>query len=234
MLTRMSNSLRMRWLNFWMGHAGMHPLGRLAARLAGWATPPYKGRAVLARDYPAGYIAPSATIHHRQLRRGAHVFLGERVVIYQQPGGGPVQLDDRVQIHNDTIIEVGPGGSLQIGANSTIQPRCQFAAYAASIRIGAGVQIAPACAFYPYDHGTAPDLPIAAQPLRTRGGIVVEDDAWLGYGVVVLSGVRIGRGAVVGANAVVTRDVPDGAVVAGSPARVVRFRHELDAPGLLR
>lgn len=58
--------------------------------------------------------------------------------------------------------------------------------------------------------------------LARKAPIVVEDDAWLGAGVVVMPGVRIGRGAVVGANSVVTRDVPPGHVVAGSPARTVR------------
>lgn len=52
--------------------------------------------------------------------------------------------------------------------------------------------------------------------------IVIEDDAWLAYNVTVLGNVRIGRGAVVAANAVVTRDVPPYALVAGNPARVIR------------
>jgi acetyltransferase-like isoleucine patch superfamily enzyme len=58
----------------------------------------------------------------------------------------------------------------------------------------------------------------------------VDDDAWLGVGVIVLSGVRIGKGAVVGAGAVVTHDVPDGAVVAGVPARIVKMRIEPPTP----
>lgn len=50
----------------------------------------------------------------------------------------------------------------------------------------------------------------------------IEDDVWIGAGATILRGVRIGRAAIVGAGAVVTRDVPDGAVVAGNPARIVR------------
>lgn len=56
--------------------------------------------------------------------------------------------------------------------------------------------------------------------------VVVEDDVWLGMNVVVVPGVRIGRGAVVAAGAVVTRDVPPYAIVAGVPARLVRARVE--------
>jgi len=52
----------------------------------------------------------------------------------------------------------------------------------------------------------------------------IGDDVWLGYGVVVLDGVKIGSGAVIGANSVVTKDVPENAVAVGSPAKVIRMR----------
>ena len=60
----------------------------------------------------------------------------------------------------------------------------------------------------------------------SRGPVVVEADAWIGAGAVILPGVRIGRGAVVGANAVVTKDVARLNVVAGQPARVIRVLAE--------
>ena len=52
--------------------------------------------------------------------------------------------------------------------------------------------------------------------------IVIEDDVWIGFGVIVLKGVRIGRASVIGAGSVVTRDIPPFCVAAGNPARVVR------------
>jgi len=55
--------------------------------------------------------------------------------------------------------------------------------------------------------------------------VAVEDDVWIGYGSIVLTGVRIGRGGIVAAGAVVTKDVPPYAIVAGVPARVVGHRH---------
>lgn len=58
----------------------------------------------------------------------------------------------------------------------------------------------------------------------TRGNVVVGSDVWLGSGSAILSGVTIGNGAVVAARAVVTRDVPAFAVVAGNPARIVKWR----------
>lgn len=215
------------WSLFWMQLAGLSYFGRIATWLATWFAPPYKERRRLARYNSKGYIAPSATIYHSQMQLGAHIFIGDRVVIFQDTNGGSVELAERVHIYGDTCIQTGDGGSLKIGTDTHIQPRCQFSAYKASIHIGCGVQIAPNCAFYPYDHGIAPNEPIKQQPLQTKGGIFIDDDAWLGYGVIVLDGVRIGKGAVVGAGAVVTQNVPDGAIAVGVPARVVNLRSNL-------
>lgn len=215
------------WSMFWMRFSGLSYFGRAATSIATWFAPPYKERRRLARYSPKGYVAPSATIYHDNLQLGAHIFIGDRVVIYQDKDGGPVELAERVCLHNDTCIQTGSGGSLKIGQDTHIQSHCQFSAYKAPIQIGCGVQIAPNCAFYPYDHGIAPGQSIKQQPLQTKGGITIEDDAWLGFGVIVLDGVRIGKGAVIGAGAVVTRNVPDGAIAAGVPARVISMRSQL-------
>ena len=75
------------------------------------------------------------------------------------------------------------------------------------------------------DYGVVSDR-IQEQPLHTKGDIVVGDDAWLGFGVIVLDGVRIGKGAVVGAGSVVSDDIPDGSIAVGVPARVVKMRKD--------
>jgi acetyltransferase-like isoleucine patch superfamily enzyme len=219
-------SVMLLWSRLWMPFTGTGPLGRTFTRLASWGCPPYKGRLALARLHPRGYISPRAIVRGR-LRRGRHVFIGEGVTIYREPEGGEVILGDHVHLHRDILIEVGLGGAVQIGAGTHIQPRCQLTSYAAPIEIGSGVDTAPACAFYSSDHGMAPNTPIRRQPMRSRGPIVVGDDAWLGYGVIVLSGVRIGKGAVVGAGSVVTRDIPDRGIAVGNPARVLRLRDSL-------
>lgn len=59
-------------------------------------------------------------------------------------------------------------------------------------------------------------------------GVVIEDDVWVGTRAVILSGVRIGRGAVVGAGAVVTKSVPAYGIVVGNPARLLRFRWDVE------
>src|SRR5690606_18944433 len=67
-------------------------------------------------------------------------------------------------------------------------------------------------------------MPLNDIPFERKGDTVIGNDVWLGYDSLVMPGVRIGDGAVVAARAVVTRDVPPYAVVAGNPARVVRHR----------
>lgn len=88
------------------------------------------------------------------------------------------------------------------------------------VRIGHRVMIGPNVQFYTAAHPLQAESRI--QGWETAKPIVVEDNAWLGGGVIVLPGVVIGRNAVVGAGAVVTRHVPANTVVAGNPARVIR------------
>jgi acetyltransferase-like isoleucine patch superfamily enzyme len=73
-------------------------------------------------------------------------------------------------------------------------------------------------------------LAVIDQPRSSRG-IVLGDNVWLGTGAKVLDGVRIGSDVVVGANAVVTTDLPDGAIAAGVPARVLRQRTGVEPEG---
>ena len=215
------------WTFFWMRFAGLGFGGRIATWIATWFAPPYKKRRPLARYNSQGYIAPSANIYHSNLHLGANVFLGDGVTIFEERNGGSVKLGDRVHLHNDTCIQTSDGGSLKIGRDTHIQPRCQFLADKVPIQIGCGVQIAPNCAFYPDDRGLAPGEPLKNQPLQTKGGIIVDDDAWIGHGAIVLDGVRIGKGAVIGSGAVITHDVPDGAIAIGVPARIIGMRSNL-------
>lgn len=210
------------WSLFWMRLTGLGYFGRIATCLATWFAPPHYKRCRLAHFNPKGYVSPSTTIYHANLQLGANVFIGDRVVIFQDTNGGSVELADRVHLYGDTHVQTGDGGSLKIGSDTHIEPRCHFSAYKGPIQIGCGVQIAPNCAFYSYNHGFAPGELIKKQPLQTKGGIIIDDDAWLGCGVIILDGVRIGKSAVVGAGAVVTHDVPDGALAVGVPARVVK------------
>lgn len=61
--------------------------------------------------------------------------------------------------------------------------------------------------------------------LYRKGDTIIGNDVWIGYGAVIMSGVKIGDGAVVGVRSVVTTDVPDYSIVAGNPAKVIKFRY---------
>ena len=217
-------AFRILWPRFWMRFAGVSPLGRLATHFATWLAPPYKARHYLAAFNPHGYVSPSAQLYHRAIRRGAHVFIGDRVIIFQGPGGGSVTFGDYASIWGDSLFETGDGGSITVGARARVHRGVQLVAYKAAIEIGADAGLSSNAAFYCYDHGTDPGIPYIQQPLTTRGPIVVGDHAWIGVGVIVLSGVRIGTDAVVAAGSVVTQDIPDRAIAAGVPARVIKIR----------
>ena len=60
----------------------------------------------------------------------------------------------------------------------------------------------------------------------SKGDIIIEDDVWIGYRAIIMSGVHIGQGAVVAAGAVVTKDVPAYAIVGGTPAKIIKYRFE--------
>ena len=212
------------WSRLWMSLAGVPLVGRLAVRLAAAACAPFYGRHRLARYHRDGFVAPGARISHPDLKRGRNVFIGDDVVIFRDLGGGPVVLGDRVHLNEGVRIVTAHGGSVSFDDDAHVQPGCYFVAVEQSIRVGRNAQIAPNCAFYPYEHGTASGLPIHEQPLESKGDIEIADDAWLGYGVIVLSGVSIGSGSVVGAGSVVTKSLPPGVVAVGSPARIVRGR----------
>ncbi len=89
-----------------------------------------------------------------------------------------------------------------------------------NLTIGDRVSVAPRVTVVTSSHPNNSHIRGFA-PVR-QGPVVIEADAWIGAGAVILPGVRVGRGAVVGANAVVTGDVPPLHVVAGQPARTVQ------------
>jgi acetyltransferase-like isoleucine patch superfamily enzyme len=196
--------------------------------LAGLPLRPYKGKRELLRylgDRP--YISPKAQIGCSTLEMGPRCFIDDYVTIYAHPKArGGVYLGENVHIYRWSIVELGPGeGHLRIGANTYIQSGCALNAYVGSITIGANCMIAPHCAFMPYQHSFADTgHPMREQGLTSQGDIVIEDDVWLGVHACVLDGVTIGRGAIVGAGAVVTKDIPPYAIAGGVPAQVIRFR----------
>ena len=215
-----------RWTSFWIRRAGLGRFGRIATWLGTLFVPPYKGRTYLARICPRGYVSLKAEIQHTDLRLGKHVFIGDRVQMFRTRDGGYVELRDGVALYGDSIVETVANGNVIIGEETHIQSRCQLVAAKASIIIGTRVEIAVNCSFFPFNHAMTEGKRIRELPLVSRGDIVIDDDVWLGAGVIVLDGVHIGEGAVIGAGAVVTRDIPANAIATGAPATVVKMRSE--------
>jgi acetyltransferase-like isoleucine patch superfamily enzyme len=126
-----------------------------------------------------------------------------------------------------------------IGAYSYGRPKVRFPESGRKLTIGRYCSIADRveillggdhrldwASTYPFAamRGHFPDAQAPEDYHASRGDVVIGHDVWLGSGCMILSGVSVGHGAVVAARAVVTRDVPAYAVVAGNPARVVRHR----------
>lgn len=134
-------------------------------------------------------------------------------------GTRAVILGRDLYLYRDLHLETRESGSISIGDQAVISRGVHIVAFS-GVSIGAGSMIGEYASIRDanHRHGTA-------RPLRDAGhnsrAISIGRDVWIGRGAIVLPGVRIGDRAVVGANAVVTRDVAVGSVVAGVPARPI-------------
>lgn len=113
---------------------------------------------------------------------------------------------------------------LQIGDNSGVGMNCRLNG---RIHIGKDVMMGPECIMYSYSHAhNRIDIPMCQQGFEKETAIIIGDDVWLGARVIILPHVTIGNHTIVGAGAVVTKNIPDYAIVGGNPARVIRMRNE--------
>lgn len=115
----------------------------------------------------------------------------------------------------------GRGDQVHLGDRSGIGVRCRLHG---PVRIGADVMMGPEVMIYARGHAFTGDQPMIEQSFDEAEEVVIEDDVWIGARVIILPGVRIGTGSVIGAGAVVSKDVPARSVAVGNPARVVRSR----------
>lgn len=95
-----------------------------------------------------------------------------------------------------------------------------FVYYRGELEIGDNVSIGPRCTLVVSAHPNASKLKHIL--VEKPSSVVIQDNAWLGAGCIILPGVTIGQNAVIGAGAVVTKDVPENTIVAGVPAKVIK------------
>ena len=117
------------------------------------------------------------------------------------------------------------GGTISVGNNTAFNTSVHInASVEGQIRIGSWCLIGPNVVMRTAGHRYDDREAFIRQQGHVAGDIDIEDDVWIGANAVVLGGVRIGKGAVIGAGSVVTKDVPPMAIAAGVPAKAIRFR----------
>jgi virginiamycin A acetyltransferase len=134
---------------------------------------------------------------------GANCVIDDFVKIKHVGGQGDIKIGQHVYINSGTVIYSGNG-----------------------IDIGDNVLIGPNCSFVPVNHNFKDThIPIRLQGFApSKGGIIIENDVWLGAGVVVLDGTKIGEGSVIGANSLVSSDIPPYSIAVGNPCKIVGKR----------
>lgn len=215
----------------WQAESPAHyTLEQLVQLLAGWI-PTLLGigarallyRLILRMD---GWAAIESGVRLRfasRVRLGDSAYLDSGVYVHACPNG--VDIGARTKVMHGAVLHVYnfrglPHAGIRIGADSLIGEYCVIRGQG-GVDIGDRVYLSPLVQVVAVDHVfDDAERPFIEQGITARG-IAIENDVWIGSGAVITDGVHLGRGCVVAAGAVVTRDVPALAIAAGVPARVV-------------
>ena len=164
-----------------------------------------------------------------EIKSASSVELGRRVLIHHGVylngwhRDSKVCLKECAYLDRNVSITAHENGYIEIGKLTYVGPSTCIAG-PGSVKIGNYCLISSGCGIYGNNHiFEDPNILIREQGF-TNKGITIEDDCWLGTGVKVLDGVTIGKGSVIGASAVVTKDIPPYSVAVGIPARVIAKR----------
>ncbi|HET8976103.1 MAG TPA: acyltransferase [Solirubrobacterales bacterium] len=165
----------------------------------------------------------------RRLRLNLHAARGGFFVRFPAEGELLEALDSgRLTIGEGTLLEPGcwltlaPEGRIAIGGGCFLNRETMLASHEL-IEIGDHVMFANHCFVGDSDHRYEdPSKPITWQGFEPRGPVRIGSNCWFGVGCVVTGGVTVGERSVIGANSVVTSDIPAGVIAAGAPAKVIR------------
>jgi acetyltransferase-like isoleucine patch superfamily enzyme len=117
------------------------------------------------------------------------------------------------------------GGTIKVGHNTGFNINSNInASVGGDIVIGAHCSIGPGVAMRTANHRYLDSNILIQNQGHDLADIIIEDDCWIGANAIILGGVHIGKGAVIGAGAVVTKDIPSMAIAVGVPAKVIKYR----------
>lgn len=150
---------------------------------------------------------------------GSNVIIEDGVLIFHPEN---ISLGSNIYIGHNTILKGYYKNEFTIDDGTWIGQQC-FLHSAGGIYIGTNVGIGPGVKIITSTHKSDSYLPVLHSELIFKE-VTIESDSDLGVGSIVLPGVRIGKGSIVGAGAVVTKDVPPYSIVAGVPAKVIKYR----------
>ncbi len=135
-----------------------------------------------------------------------------------------IEIGKNVHINQGCVLNTR-GEYIKIGKDSTVNPYCILDGHG-GLEIGESVAIAThARVVVNHEMPDNSDL-LGKKPLKKTGKTIIEDGCWIGAGVTIISGVKIGKGSVIGANAVVNKDIPPFSVAVGVPAKIIKKRNE--------
>ncbi|KKZ89078.1 acyltransferase [Rhizobium phaseoli] len=153
---------------------------------------------------------------------------GENLVVkasaeFRRVGHAVLEVGDNVTIQDYAFFQLTmPEPKVFIG-NNTVIGRRNIITAKNRIVIGSDVLIGSDVQIIDHGHGMRRDMPIRLQKAAI-GTVEIGDDVWIGAGAKILMNVKVGKGAVIGANSVVLTDIPEYAIAVGSPAKVVKYR----------
>ena len=170
-------------------------------------------------------IGRSVVIRHpSRIELGNNVTIDDNSLVDGRGAGDTgVVMEDGVIVNRNCMIQA-KAGAIRLGRRTTIGSNSVIVSLA-GVELGDSVLVAGGCyisagAYHTDDTGRA----IMDQGAYSKGPIKIGDHVWIGTGAIILDGITVGRGAIIGAGAVVTKDVSKEAIVAGVPARVIGNR----------